>query len=198
MLPHDLSLRLDDLVGSLGDPSPLRHAAVLAPILLPERPGDLPRLLLTERAGNLRAHAGQLSFPGGKPEPDDLDLAATALREAWEEVALPPGQVTLIGRLTPTPVPTGYLIVPYVGLVRGPFEPRLAGGEVTAVLTPTFQQLADPAVYRFLGEREWQGQSYELHEFQIHTPPLWGATARMVHDLLRRMDLAPPRPAPPP
>lgn len=196
ILPRDLSLRLDDLGGPLDDPAPLRHAAVLAPILPEAAPGEGPRLLLIERAGNLRAHAGQLAFPGGKPEPDDRDLVATALREAWEEVGLPPGQVRVLGRLAPVPVPTGFLIVPYVGLVDGPFEPRPQATEVTAILTPTLRTIADPAVYRFVGERSWQGTRYELHEFQIHHPPLWGATARIVHDFLRRLDLAPPRPPP--
>ena len=195
-LPRDLSLRLDDPGEPLGDPAPLRHAAVLAPLLSEETPGEGPRLLLIERAGHLRAHAGQLAFPGGKPEPDDPDLVATALREAWEEVGLPPGQVTVLGRLRPVPVPTGFLIIPYVGLVDGPFEPRPQAGEVTAILTPSLRRLSDPSVYRFVGERTWQGQRYELHEFQIHHPPLWGATARIVHDLLHRLDLAPPRPAP--
>lgn len=195
VLPRDLSLRLDDLGGPLDDPAPLRHAAVLAPLLSEETPGEGPRLLLIERAGHLRAHAGQLAFPGGKPEPDDPDLVATALREAWEEVGLPPGQVTVLGRLRPVPVPTGFLIIPYVGLVEGPFEPRPQAGEVTAILTPSLRRLSDPSVYRFVGERTWQGTRYELHEFQIHHPPLWGATARIVHDLLHRLDLAPPRPA---
>lgn len=194
-LPRDLSLRLDLIDGPLGDPAPLRHAAVLAPLLPEAAPGEGPRLLLIERAGNLRAHAGQLAFPGGKPEEGDADLLATALREAHEEVGLPPGQVTVLGRLAPVPVPTGFLIIPYVGVVDGPFELRPQAGEVTAVITPSLRQLSDPAVYRFVGERAWQGQRYELHEFQIDHPPLWGATARIVHDFLRRIDLAPARPA---
>lgn len=193
-LPRDLGLRLDAITGPLDDPAPFRHAAVLAPLLVEETPGEGHRLLLIERAGNLRNHPGQLAFPGGKPDPEDADLVATALREAWEEVALPPGQVTILGRLNPVPVPTGYVIIPYVGLVDGPFVPRHAEAEVTAVLTPTLRRVADPAVYRFAGEREWQGQRYELHEFQIHEPPLWGATARIVYDLLQRLEIAPPRP----
>jgi 8-oxo-dGTP pyrophosphatase MutT (NUDIX family) len=196
-LPRDLSLRLDAISGPLVDPSPFRHAAVLAPLLVDEA-ADGPRLLLIERAANLRHHPGQLAFPGGKPDPTDPDLLSTALREAWEEVGLSPGQVTVLGRLNPVPVPTGYVIIPYVGLVRGPFEPRHNIGEVTAVLTPTLRCVADPAVYRFVGEREWQGTRYELHEFQIHQPPLWGATARIVYDLLKRLDLAPARPPEPP
>lgn len=193
-LPHDFRLRLDPTFDPLGDPAPFRHAAVLATILPEETDGEGLRLLLIERAANLRHHPGQLAFPGGKPEPGDPDLVATALREAWEEVALPAGQVTVLGRLSPVPVPTGYVIVPYVGLVEGPFEPRHDLLEVHSVLTPAIRDLTAPDVYRFAGEREWQGQSYELHEFQIHEPPLWGATARIVYDLLKRMDRAPVRP----
>lgn len=190
-LPLDLSSRLDGLGDPYADPAPFRAAAVLAP-LLPERaPGEGPRLLLIERASNLRAHAGQLAFPGGKPEASDRDLLDTALREAWEEVALPRDQVRVIGRLEPVPVPTGFLVFPFVGIVDGDYEPRCDPSEVTAVLTPPLRQLADPAIYRHRGTREWQGRHYDLHEFQIHQPPLWGATARMVYDLLRRMELAP-------
>ncbi|HEY8378460.1 MAG TPA: CoA pyrophosphatase, partial [Nannocystis sp.] len=123
-LPRDLALRLDDPLAPLDDPAPFRHAAVLAPLLAEEVPGDGPRLLLIERSNTLRSHPGQLAFPGGKPEEGDTDLIATALREAWEEVALPPGQVRVLGRLSPVPVPTGYVIIPYLGLVDGPFEPR--------------------------------------------------------------------------
>ncbi|MFY0536570.1 NUDIX hydrolase [Nannocystis pusilla] len=165
---------------------------MLAPILVEETPGDGPRLLLIERAGNLRSHPGQLAFPGGKPDPEDADLVATALREAWEEVALPPGRVTVIGRLNPVPVPTGYVIIPFVGLVDGPFVPTHAEAEVTAVLMPSLRRVSDPAIYRFAGEREWQGQRYELHEFQIHEPPLWGATARIVYDLYKGSTSRPP------
>jgi 8-oxo-dGTP pyrophosphatase MutT (NUDIX family) len=193
-LPRDLSLRLDDLGGPLDDPGPFRHAAVLAPILPEETPGEGPRLLLIERPGTMRAHAGQLAFPGGKPDPGDPDLIATALREAWEEVALPPGQVKVLGRLRPVPVPSGYLIIPYVGLVEGTFDPVPSEHEVVAIITPSIKTIADPATYRFAGERSWQGQHYELHEFQIHHPPLWGATARIVYDLLHRLDIAPARP----
>lgn len=187
-IPRDLGLRLDAIDGPIPDPAPFRHAAVLA-ALLPGVDDESARLVLIERAGNLRAHAGQLAFPGGKPEPADRDLLETALREAEEEVALPRGQVTILGRLRPVPVPSGFLIVPYVGRVEGPWTPRSNDEEVKAILTPSLRDLADPARYTFAGTREWQGRRYSLHEFAIHEPKLWGATARMVHDLLVRMDL---------
>lgn len=195
-IPRDIRLRLDAVDGPLADPGPLRHAAVLAPLL----PGTLelgPRLLLIERAGNLRAHAGQLAFPGGKPEPGDRDLLETALREAEEEVALPRAQVEILGRLEPVPVPSGFMVVPFVGLVHGPWQPRIQDSEVKAVLTPTLLELSDPSLYRLTGHHEWRGIHYALHEYRIHEPPLWGATARMVFDLLARMGRAPDPDAPP-
>ncbi len=186
-IPRDLSLRLDPVDAPLADPAPMRHAAVLALLL----PGEHTRILLIERPGTMRTHAGQLAFPGGKPDPGDRDLLDTALREAEEEIALPRALVQVLGRLSPVPVPSGYLIVPFVGVVAQPFTPRNNEAEVKSVLTPTLLQLSAPEVHHYAGMREWQGRRYALHEFKIHEPPLWGATARMVHDLLHRMQLVP-------
>jgi len=193
-IPRDLGLRLEAVDAPVPDPSPFRHAAVLAALLPGLTPADSARLLLIERAGNLRSHAGQLAFPGGKPESTDRDLLDTALREAEEEVALPRAQVQILGRLLPVPVPSGFLITAFVGIVTGPWTPVAQDSEVKAILTPTLQDLTDPARYRFTGTREWQGQQYDLHEYTIHEPPLWGATARMVYDLLQRMYLVPRSP----
>lgn len=184
MLPSDLGLRLEGIHDELGDPGRFRFAAVIGLLIEAE---DDPALVLIERSSKLRQHAGQLAFPGGKPEPDDRDLLDTALREAWEEVALPRELVTVIGRLHPVPTPTGYMIVPFVGRVRGDWRPQRASGEVERVLTPSLRTLMDPAVHRHAGMVEWEGKSYDLHEFAIADPPLWGATARMVWDLLQRI-----------
>lgn len=189
-IPHDLSLRLDPVDAPLVDPLPYKHAAVLAALL----PGDQTRILLIERPASMRSHAGQLAFPGGKPDPGDRDLLDTALREAEEEIALPRTHVQILGRLAPVPVPTGYVVVPFVGIITEPFTPRSNEAEVQAIVMPTLQQLTDPLLYKFAGTREWQGHRYALHEFNIHQPPLWGATARMVHDLLHRMQLLPAAP----
>jgi 8-oxo-dGTP pyrophosphatase MutT (NUDIX family) len=190
-IPRDLSLRLDPVDAPLAAPAPFRHAAVLAALLPGVLPDNRARILLIERPGTMRAHAGQLAFPGGKPDPGDRDLLDTALREAEEEIALPRAQVEILGRLSPVPVPSGYVVVPFVGIITGEFIPRSNEAEVKSILTPTLEQLVDPALYRFGGMREWQGRNYALHEFKIHEPPLWGATARMVHDLLHRMQLVP-------
>jgi len=167
-------------------PGALRPASVVA-LLLETEDDRAPRLVLIERASMLRAHAGQLAFPGGKPEPGDLDLWDTALREAEEEVGLPRTSVTPLGRLSCVPTPSGFFIVPYVALVDGPWEPTVCCAEVSRVLTPSLDHLLAPGVHRITGVREHAGHRYEMHHFAIHDPPLWGATAIMVWDLLERM-----------
>ena len=167
-----------------------RQAAVLALVLepgepSPEDPGVGPRLLLIERSSTLRAHAGQIAFPGGKPEPGDASLAETARREAQEEVGLD-RDVEVLGRLDPVPTPTGFLIMPFVAFAPPGWQPRITSGEVTRLLTPSVDRLRDPSVHRVTGRGVWRGYAYELHEYAIGTPKLWGATARMVWDLLRR------------
>lgn len=188
IVPSDLGLRLDGIHDELVDHGPsLRRAAVIGLLLEGPRWPDEPALLLIERSSALRQHAGQIAFPGGKPEPGDRDLLDTALREAWEEVGLPREQVSVLGRLTPVPTPTGYIIVPFVGRVVGDWEPQRTSPEVERILTPSLRTLLDPAIHRHTGDVEWQGASYSLHEYAIADPPLWGATARMVWDLLQRI-----------
>lgn len=183
----ELGLHLDSVHDELVDPGELSFAAVIGLLLEGPHTLDDPAIVLIERAGSLRQHAGQIAFPGGKPEPDDRDLLDTALREAWEEVGLPRELVEVVGRLAPVPTPTGYMIIPYVGRVRADWRPRKTSPEVARILTPTLSELMDPAVYRSKGKVRWEGQLYDMHEYKIAEPPLWGATARMVWDLLTRI-----------
>ncbi len=195
-VPADLGLRLEGVHDELVDPGhlhgptgsvPLRFAAVLGLLLEgPAYAGD-PALLLIERSNELRHHPGQIAFPGGKPEPGDRDLLDTALREAEEEVGLERDQVTILGRLHPVPTPTGFMIVPFIGRLRSEWQPTKRSPEVGRILTPSLRTLMDPAIHRMTGSVEWQGQHYDLHEYRISDPPLWGATARMVWDLIERI-----------
>lgn len=138
----------------------------------------------------LRSHAGQLAFPGGKPEPGDRDLLQTALREAEEEVGLDPSVVNVLGRLGEVPTPTGFMIIPFVGRVEGNWTPRGTSPEVRRILTPRLSRLADPSIHRVTDRRRWRGRVWDLHEYAIADPPLWGATARMVWDLMSRLGVA--------
>jgi 8-oxo-dGTP pyrophosphatase MutT (NUDIX family) len=191
-IPDDLAARLEPIAGPMTSSDAdgvhellpdFASAAVVAVIL----PGIEERLLLIERSTALRSHAGQLAFPGGKREPDDESLLHTALREAEEEVGLLPADATVLGRLFPVPTPTKYVIQPFVARARPGWEPIPGSPEVARVVTPTIAQLADPAVHRITGRGMWLGYAYVMHEFAIHDPPLWGATARMTWDLLQRL-----------
>ena len=190
-LPADLAARFDDPTAALPDAMGLRWAAVIALVLREAEDDPEPRLLLIERSASLTVHAGQLAFPGGKPEPHDQSLLETALREATEEVDLPPGETTVLGRLPAVPTPSGYVILPFVGLAPLGWQPRAVSPEVHELVAPSLCRLADPAVHRVVGHRSWRGIHYPLHEYAVHQPPVWGATALMVWELLRRLGLGP-------
>lgn len=155
--------------------------------LLSETTNHDPSVLLIERSRALSNHAGQLAFPGGKPEASDANLLETALRECEEEVGLVRDGVVVLGRLDPVPTPTGFMIVPFVARAPENWEPRATSPEVHKILRPRLSDLADPGIHQLKGSRNWRGKTYELHEFAIHEPPLWGATARMAWDLLQRV-----------
>jgi 8-oxo-dGTP pyrophosphatase MutT (NUDIX family) len=112
----------------------LVRAAVLVPLLrAAER--EHTQVVLTRRRADLRRHAGEISFPGGREDPDDGDLLVTALREAEEEIGLPREGVSLLGELPPTPTfATNYVIHPYVGAITAPERWHPSQGEVDAVL----------------------------------------------------------------
>ncbi|MEM6291148.1 MAG: CoA pyrophosphatase [Myxococcota bacterium] len=191
-MPDDLPARLD----AVGSPrlrfsfsAEFADAAVVALLVGQgnDRKDD-PRVVLIERSGRLRNHAGQVALPGGKPDAEDGSLVNTALREAREEVGLPEAGVDVLGRLAPVPTPTGFCIWPYVAWAPAGWAPQnTSEDEVAAVLTPSLSRLADPSVHAVTGRGVWKGFPYEMHEFAIHTPPVWGATARIVWDLLQRI-----------
>ncbi len=125
-----------------------KPAAVLVPILraLVEDNGmEGWHLLLTRRSDRLAEHSGQVAFPGGRCDPDDLTPEATALREAYEEIGLHPNQVKILGRLPNMWTITNYSITPVVAVIPWPFPIHLAKHEVSRVFTIPLTWLADPA-----------------------------------------------------
>ena len=157
-------------------------AAVLVPIYL--HGGEL-RLVFTKRRDDMRRHAGEISFPGGRREEHERDLWATALREAEEEIGLPASAVTIIGALQPTPtIATGYAVYPFVGMIKSTRDWVPSAGEVAEVL-----ELAVPALVEGYGRRRLlrRGLPIRTDTYLVGDDLIWGATARIVADLLDRL-----------
>jgi 8-oxo-dGTP pyrophosphatase MutT (NUDIX family) len=164
-----------------GKDAPLTPAAVLIPIVV--RTTGLT-VLLTQRTAHLRDHAGQISFPGGRCEPDDPHAVATALREAEEEVGLERTQVEVLGMLNEYRTGTGFSIQPVVGLVTPPLDLKLDDFEVADVFEPPLAFLLDAANFR-REEVEYRGALREYWAVPWREHYIWGATAGMLLNLRR-------------
>ncbi|MBI5785911.1 MAG: CoA pyrophosphatase [Rhodocyclales bacterium] len=151
-------------------------AAVLVPIVL--RPTALT-VLLTQRTAHLRDHAGQVSFPGGRCEPDDATATATALREAQEEIGLVPAQVEILGVLDEYRTGTGFLVTPVVGLVQPPLDLKLDDFEVADVFEPPLEFLLRAGNFS-RHQIEYQGAMREYWAVPWQDRFIWGATAGML------------------
>jgi 8-oxo-dGTP pyrophosphatase MutT (NUDIX family) len=157
----------------------LRPAAVLVPLMVCE---DGVHLLLTRRSDLLRHHKGQISFPGGSRDPSDSSFAATAVREASEEIGLPPALVEIIGYLDDQLVLTGYRVTPVVGIVECVFAPMLSTEEVTEIIDlPLARILAADAFETKTLNRH--GASLTLREINFGRHRIWGLTARILWQL---------------
>jgi 8-oxo-dGTP pyrophosphatase MutT (NUDIX family) len=152
------------------------RAAVLAPLY---QDGDEIRLVLTKRPMHMPTHPGDVALPGGKPKAGETPVD-TALREAHEEVGIVPATVEVLGYL-PEIHTVSYtrMVVPVVGRLPGIPELVLDPNEVVKVLLPTVAELSDPARWK---SEDWNGRV--LHFFEIDGEILWGATARMVRQLV--------------
>jgi len=159
-------------------------AAVLVPLVV--HPAG-PTLMFTERASGLRKHGGQISFPGGRVEPDDSGPVGGALREAAEEIGLGAGFIEVIGYLPDHLVITGYRVTPVVGLVVPGFTPVPDANEVASVFEVPLAFFLDPA-NRVKAWRKLGGQlNAELEEFHWEGRRIWGATASMVINLTQKL-----------
>ncbi|WP_027895921.1 CoA pyrophosphatase [Zestomonas thermotolerans] len=178
---------LDELVQRVRDHRPrtlecdrgFPEAAVLVPVTRsPE-----PELVLTLRASGLSTHGGEVAFPGGRRDPDDRDLVHTALREAQEEVGLPPGLVEVIGPLSQLVSRYGIKVTPIVGLVPDFVEYQPNDGEIAAVFSVPlefFRQDPREVTHRI----DYQGQSWYVPSYRYGDYRIWGLTAIIVVELV--------------
>ncbi len=158
-------------------------AAVLVPLYVDG--GEL-HAVLTERRQELRRHAGEVSFPGGRQDAGDPDLQATALREAEEEIGLPSPAVEVVGALRPTPtIATGYAIYPFVGVIEPGMTWTLSALEVARVLELSLRDLRDGYKRRRLIRR---GIPILTDTYTVGEHFIWGATARILGDLFERIE----------
>jgi 8-oxo-dGTP pyrophosphatase MutT (NUDIX family) len=150
--------------------------------------GDL-HAVFTRRRADLRNHAGQISFPGGRRDAADASLAATALREAHEEIGLDPAAVRLLGALQPTPtIATNFVIYPFVGLIEPGQVWTLSPREVDEVLELSLRALREGYERRDVTRR---GVTFRTDAYVSGEHVVWGATARILADLYERLEAAP-------
>jgi 8-oxo-dGTP pyrophosphatase MutT (NUDIX family) len=159
-------------------------SAVLVPLYL-DAEGRV-HAVFTKRRDDLRRHPGEISFPGGRRDDTDADLCETALREAEEEIGLPRDAVQLVGALQPTPTfVTNYSIYPFVGVIEPGHEYEMQPREVAQILELALDDVRGGYGRRRLVRR---GVPFRTDTYQVGDHMIWGATARVVADLLDRME----------
>ena len=156
--------------------STLKPAGVLIPV---RRHDSGLSVLLTQRSADLKHHAGQVSFPGGRMEETDADIEVTALRETREEIGIAEEEVAIIGYLETMPTVTGYAVTPVVGLIDGLVDLVIDRTEVEYTFEVPLSFLLEPGNHRLVA-REWQGLSFSMVEFHFEGQRIWGATAQML------------------
>lgn len=160
--------------------SEARPAAVLIPLVW-EPEGH--RLLLTERASNLRRQPGDISFPGGAIDAGDATPLDAALRESEEEVGLQPSDVEVLGQMDERETVTGFRITPFVGAVHGPY-PFRANHEVAELIFAPLSLLRRSGAYRIEHRRRDSGALFEVYHFLYQDYDIWGITGRLIKELL--------------
>jgi 8-oxo-dGTP pyrophosphatase MutT (NUDIX family) len=160
----------------------LKPAVVLVPVIA----RDVLTVLLTERTQHLSAHAGQIAFPGGRPEAGDRDPFATALRETEEEIGLDPALVEPLGYVEPYRTGTGFLITPVVALVAPYPALELNQDEVADAFEVPFAFLMDAANHR-IEQKFWRGGDRRFYAMPYEDRYIWGATAGILRALYRRL-----------
>lgn len=147
-----------------------------------------PTVILTLRPETMRKHPGQVSFPGGRIDPGDDGPIAAALREAQEEIGLPPAAVEIIGIADRYLTVTGFEVTPVIGIVPPDLELTPHPGEVAALFEAPFHYILDPA-HQHVRTAFWRGRERTYYEIEWEGRHIWGATAAMIVNLSRRLAL---------
>ena len=182
----------DWIVPGLSAPDSQRYRAffptapIPAAVLIPVVEHEEPTVLLTQRATQLRNHAGQISFPGGRAEPEDPTPEFTALREAGEEIGLAAERVEILARLPDYLTRTGYRVTPVIGLIAPPLELVPDSREVAEVFEVPLAFLLDPANHR-RETRPIGDRTVTFYVLQYGDRRIWGATAGMLVNLYRML-----------
>ncbi|WNO52966.1 CoA pyrophosphatase [Stakelama saccharophila] len=171
-----------DLYDDMEDAPVTRPAAVL--VAVTDRPE--PGVILTRRTDHLPRHAGQIAFPGGRMDDDDPDIVSAALREAEEEIALPPDAVTVVGAADHYRTITGFEVTPVIGIIPPDLALEPEPGEVGEIFEVPLAFLLDVANH-VEATVEWQGRDRHYYEILWQDRRIWGATAAMIVNLSRRM-----------
>ena len=168
-----------------GEGLPLTPAAVLFPIVLRDNEHTV---LLTQRTAHLKDHAGQISFPGGRVEAEDLSPIHTALRETEEEIGLARDRIEVLGFLPEYLTGTGFRVTPVVALVNPPFELALDPFEVAEAFEVPLEFLLDPANHK-RHSLHYRGALRHFFAMPYGDYFIWGATAGMIRSLTERLGL---------
>jgi 8-oxo-dGTP pyrophosphatase MutT (NUDIX family) len=177
---------------SWSDDAEIAGSAALVPaaVLIPMITGPAGGILLTKRSAALRRHSGQVSFPGGRIDPEDAGPEAAALREAEEEVGLPAAGIEVIGRLRDYVTGTGYKVTPVMGLIAPGYTVTLAPAEVDAVFVLPWSTLLDETAPE-QRTTEYRGKMRQYWVWPHPDHYIWGATAAILVHLARRLRDAP-------
>jgi 8-oxo-dGTP pyrophosphatase MutT (NUDIX family) len=165
----------------------LRESAVLVPLF--ERDG-VPHVLFTRRPAHLRTHANQYSFPGGGRDAEDVTPLHTALRETEEELGIERSRVRVLGMLDEVPTTTSFRIQPFVGVIPGDGQYRPSAEEVAFILEVPLLGLLDPAIRR-TEKRTVRDVEYDVFFYTYDSHVIWGATARILYNLLNHIETLP-------
>lgn len=160
-----------------------RHAAVLVAIIDKKNPS----VIFTRRPQHMKKHAGQVSFPGGKLEPHDVDANHTALREAEEEIGLNPKFVNILGCLDIYHIGSGFKICPVVALVKPGFQLTADPNEVDEIFEVPLDFLMAETNIK-LHSKLWSGKMRQYYVLKYKQHEIWGATAGMLNNMREKLD----------